>query len=433
MLQYLVILLDDTSVAYCHADNPLTERNLMPLDTLRRAILFGMKENLMIQYVLPEYELPEEYYVVMETIDNVKILGGGWRGGGSDTIAVGIETRKSRTRQIVDEPSASRETDVFVYDHVPEQIEAQNIVIRLPFEELMAKRYDIAMLLGAQRTTSAKRRINIVVTDVEKFTDEQIDKYRKALSEWAMVIAVGYNDADKDKSMNNVADEPSASHGGGWRGGGSDIIAVGIETRKSRTRQIADEPYASQVPQVNILTDRLRLKEMHNCNAGVNNITVAPNGRFYLCPAFYYDERMGINNRLNHHKPQHDYSVGDIDAGLQIPNQQLLRLDHAPLCRICDAYHCKRCVWLNQRLTWDANTPSHQQCVLAHLERNASRELQRMLFATHEDGCVPNAADEPSASRVKTNVADEPSASRVIPNEIKEITYLDPFDVREEF
>ena len=42
-MQYLVILLDDTSVAYCHANNPLTERYLMPIETLRKAILFGMK------------------------------------------------------------------------------------------------------------------------------------------------------------------------------------------------------------------------------------------------------------------------------------------------------------------------------------------------------------------------------------------------------
>ena len=50
-LQYLVILLDDTSVAYCHAHNPLTERRLMPLDVLKEGILFGMKHSLMIQFV----------------------------------------------------------------------------------------------------------------------------------------------------------------------------------------------------------------------------------------------------------------------------------------------------------------------------------------------------------------------------------------------
>ena len=73
MLQYLVILLDDTSVAFCHAENPLKERNLIPLDTLKKAILFGMKENLMIQYVYPEYDLPKEYIDVIESIDHTKI------------------------------------------------------------------------------------------------------------------------------------------------------------------------------------------------------------------------------------------------------------------------------------------------------------------------------------------------------------------------
>lgn len=41
MLQYLVILLDDTSVAYCHASNPLTERKLIPLDTLKKQSFLG--------------------------------------------------------------------------------------------------------------------------------------------------------------------------------------------------------------------------------------------------------------------------------------------------------------------------------------------------------------------------------------------------------
>jgi CXXX repeat peptide maturase len=94
-----------------------------------------------------------------------------------------------------------------------------------------------------------------------------------------------------------------------------------------------------------------------------------------------------------------------LESGLQIPNPQLLKLDHAPLCRICDAYHCNRCIWLNQKLTWDNNTPSHQQCVLAHLERNAARTLQQQLRA------------------VGLNAGEE----------IKEIDYLDPFDVREQF
>jgi hypothetical protein len=60
---------------------------------------------------------------------------------------------------------------------------------------------------------------------------------------------------------------------------------------------------------------------------------------------------------------------------------------------------------LNQKLTWDNNTPSRQQCVMAHIERNASKDLSNKLK----------------------------DAGFVLENEIKEINYLDPFDVKEEF
>ncbi len=197
--------------------------------------------------------------------------------------------------------------------------------------------------------------MNISIVDIENFQDNQIEAYKNALSAWSTVLV--------------------------------EQIKVGKQT------------------QFNLLTDRIHLKEMHNCDAGVGNITLAPNGKFYLCPAFYYDEQMGISNRMNHVTKESIRSVGDLENGLDIPNQQLLKLDHAPLCRICDAYHCHRCIWLNQKLTWDANTPSHQQCIMAHLERNASRNLQKKLQA---EGFQVN-------------------------EEIKEITYLDPFEVREQW
>ena len=313
-MQYLVILLDDTSVAYCHADNPLKERRLMPLDTLRKAILFGMKQNLMIQYIYPDDDLPEEYNALIESIDHVKIG-----------------------------------RDVRVYNGVPASLAGKNVVLRLTIGEFIAGQYDIAALLPQVE------RLNICLTDIAAFRDEQAEDYKKAL-----------------ETLN--------------------AVLVNLYKKENPT-------------QVNMLTDRLVLTEMHNCEAGIGNITVAPNGKFYLCPAFYYDEQMGVSNRMNHSTKDASRSVGDLDSGLQIPNKQLLELDHAPLCRKCDAYHCHRCIWLNDRLTMDANTPSHQQCVLAHLERNAGRELQQML----------------AAQGLHTG------------NEIPEIDYLDPFDVREDW
>jgi CXXX repeat peptide maturase len=286
----------------------------MPLDTLRKAILFGMKQNLMIQFVYPDYELPAEYNELIETIDHVKI---------------------------------GREVKIF--NNVPQRIEEDNAVLRLSVAEFIEFQYDIATLLPQAK------RLNICLTDIENFKDKQIEDYKRALATLNAVLLNLYKSAKQ--------------------------------------------------PQFNLITDRLQLTEMHNCEAGVGNITVAPNGKFYLCPAFYYDEQMGISNRMNHKTKDASRSVGDLEQGIDIPNKQLLQLDHAPLCRICDAYHCNRCIWLNQKLTWDNNTPSHQQCVISHLERNASRDLQMKM---QEIGYR-------------------------FENEIKEINYLDPFDVKEEW
>jgi len=330
MLQYLVILLDNTSVAYCHADNPLKERNLMPLETLKKGILFGMKQNLMIQYIFPDYELPKEYVEVLESIDNVKIYPVGCK------PITGIND--------------GNEADVEATNAIPEKVKARNLVLRLTFNEMLNQKDEIAKLFASGA------RINLCITDVEQFTDEQIEAYKQVLNEWNSILL--------------------------------DLYKQG------------------QPPQFNLLTDRMMLDKMHNCEAGVSNITLAPNGKFYLCPAFYYDEQMKVDNQLNHHQPTSDNSVGDLEKGLDIPNQQLLILDHAPLCRNCDAYQCRRCIWLNRKLTWDNNTPSHQQCLMAHLERNASRDLLNNIRKVGE--FMPEI-------------------------DIKEISYLDPFDVRKEF
>lgn len=319
MLQYLVILLDDTSVAYCHADNPLVERKLIPIDVLKKAILFSLKENLMTQFVYPDYKLPEEYNALIDSIDHLKIG-----------------------------------RDIIIYNKIPQKISNSTLVLRLSLEDFIRQCKHIADLLPQVK------RLNICLTDIENFNDAIIDDYKAAL----------------------------------------DVLI---------DAQIAQYK-AGNEPQINILTDRLQLETMHNCGAGDSNITLAPNGKFYLCPAFYYDEKMGISNRLNHHKPSSERSVGDLETGLQIPNPQLLKLDHAPLCRICDTYHCNRCIWLNQKLTWDNNTPSHQQCVIAHLERNASRDLAERL------------------RKLPTFNFEQSGLST-----IEEITYLDPFEVRIEF
>lgn len=74
MLQYLIIILDDTSVSFCQYDNKRKECHIISVDDLKKGILFAMKENLNIQFVYPEYELPQEYKDIINTIDHSNIV-----------------------------------------------------------------------------------------------------------------------------------------------------------------------------------------------------------------------------------------------------------------------------------------------------------------------------------------------------------------------
>lgn len=327
MVQYLVILLDDAGTSYCHYEGGKA-KNLMPLDTLRQGILYAMRENLMIQFVYPDYELPQEYKDVIDSIDH------------SDIVSSRCEDVVLRENADVVVFNGWTGIDAYAF------FSGAAYVVRTNKKEL----YEKQELLKSMLAQAA--RLNVVLTDVETFTEEDFEKYKVVLS--------------------SLLDEIEKLY------------------------------VAGKCPQMNILTDRMMLEKMNNCNAGWENITLAPDGRFYVCPAFYLaadDEDFGLGKAK--------YSVGDLENGLDIKNPQLYRLDHAPLCRKCDAYQCKRCVWLNRKMTYEVNTPGHEQCVIAHLERNASREL---------------------LNRIRKHGAFLPEK-----DEIKEIDYLDPFDVKEEW
>lgn len=314
MIQYIVILLDDTSTSFCHYTNEKADRRLIPLQTLKDSICYAMKENLNIQFVYPNYKLPTEYLVVIDSIDHTDIYP-------ADIADI---------------------ADVVVFDSL---VAAKDYAFKENVAYLI--RTDKVSLFNEYKIIGEildkVTRLNVVITDIETFTEDDFVVYESLLS--------------------NLAE---------------------------RVEQI----YVSgKMPQLNLLTDRMMLEKMNNCGAGDTSVTLAPDGKFYVCPAFYLSAD--------------GYTIGDLANGLEIKNSQLYRLDHAPLCRRCDAWQCKRCIWLNRKTTLEVNTPSHEQCVVAHLERNASRKL---LMGIHKHG--------------KFMPGNE---------EIKKIDYLDPFDVKEEW
>ena len=282
----------------------------MPIDTLRKGIRFAMTENLMIQFLYPDHDLPDDIKAEVETIDHSKI-----------------------------KPFQDDETDVAVVNDC-DLCKADGsipIVLRTDKAGFFANQGKIAEML--KKAT----RLNIVINDINTFTDDDFTLYKETLA----------------------------------------ILSKELETLYVEGKS----------PQLNLLTDRMMLRQMNNCGAGETTITLAPNGKFYVCPAFYYEDETD--------------SVGDLEHGLDIKNKQLYKLDYAPICSHCDAWQCKRCVWLNRKTTLEVNTPSHEQCVAAHLERTASKSLL-------------------DAIRTRGTFLPEVEA-------IKEIDYLDPFDKKDEW
>jgi len=127
--------------------------------------------------------------------------------------------------------------------------------------------------------------------------------------------------------------------------------------------------------ELSALTDQIVLRNMNNCNAGSSHLTLAPDGQLYVCPGFYYDFP--------------DNSLGTLDD-FSIPNQQLYEVDHAPVCLECDAYHCKRCVYMHKKSTGEVNTPGREECVASHVERRASQLLARNINPISEAFPVPD-------------------------------------------
>lgn len=312
MLKYLIIQLSDDAVSFCHYPQKKDSQRNIDISDLKKGIFWAMKENVTVQFLYPRRLLSYNYKDVVESIDHVKIVS-----------------------NQCEDFEVARKADIIVFENIKE-IDTETIQPNIAYV-LRGPKEDIFNSVDILKEILAKsNRTNIVITDIEDFSEDDYNLYNTFLGHLITII--------KSEYLNG------------------------------------------HYTQLNLLTDRMLLDDMNNCGAGFESITLAPDGNFYICPAYY----------LSSEQP-----VGNVNDGVNIKNQQLYQIDHAPICRICDAWQCRRCVWLNKKTTLEVNTPSHEQCVVAHIERNASRKL----------------------------LAEIRKIGQFLPDkEISSIDYLDPFD-----
>ena len=293
MLNYLLVILSNSSVPFCyyHGKSLKDKKNsLISLKNLKDAVIFAFKNNLKINFLFPDYKLNKKYEEVINEVEHIKI--------------VPLKLHKTYRYSILVTESSDFKNKEWL-----KSLKEENIILRLQKKHLKKLSAFINALIPKSK------RINLVLLDIEKYTDKDISEYQQQL----------------DKISENILKLKPGKH----------------------------------LPELNFLTDRITLEKMNNCDAGLSHLTLAPNGMLYLCPAFYYD-----NEKNN---------LGKIRNEIDIKNKQILELKYSPICIICDAYQCKRCIYLNKKLTLELNTPSSQQCKLSHAEREVSRLLLNKL------------------------------------------------------
>ena len=114
--------------------------------------------------------------------------------------------------------------------------------------------------------------------------------------------------------------------------------------------------------ELNVLTDILFINQHNNCGAGDKAVTLGPDGKFYVCPAFYGDKT--------------EKDIGNLENGIdEFPNKQLYTQKFAPVCNCCDAYHCVDCVYHNKKYTTEVHIPASSQCQKSWVEKNVSAQI----------------------------------------------------------
>ncbi|WP_242656478.1 radical SAM peptide maturase, CXXX-repeat target family [Ruminiclostridium hungatei] len=212
----------------------------------------------------------------------------------------------------IEDAQSGANTSIAVHDNTAAASSGTSAIsILIVNRENLERLYDFAASLYFQY-----RRVNLVLEDIEHWSDKETESYSRQLDKLLPFIAGTYKKGD---------------------------------------------PF-----ELSVLSDIWELNTMRNCEAGQSSFALAPNGRIYLCPAFYFEDE--------------DNYAGTPEQGIHMKNPQLMELCNAPICSACDVYSCRRCKQLNIKLTGEINTPSRIQCLVSHIERNKSMELQKLLM-----------------------------------------------------
>lgn len=99
----------------------------------------------------------------------------------------------------------------------------------------------------------------------------------------------------------------------------------------------------------------------NDCCSGISDFALAPNGKLYICPGYYF----------NGYQP-----IGSLDSDMNIKELGVLKREKSPQCKTCLNTSCMRCSLDGMKKTKMMNLPSTVFCEIANIENTFRRNLE---------------------------------------------------------
>jgi CXXX repeat peptide maturase len=109
----------------------------------------------------------------------------------------------------------------------------------------------------------------------------------------------------------------------------------------------------------------------YGCECGTNTFTVAPNGKLYTCPAFYFEDK-------------DRFCIGDLDTGFSFDDAREFKIESSKKCNACKNLSCNRCVYINKKMTNEFRVSPEIQCTLSSITQKMADDLKKKLDEKNE-------------------------------------------------
>ena len=125
--------------------------------------------------------------------------------------------------------------------------------------------------------------------------------------------------------------------------------------------------------EINAITHLLYSRYPNDCGAGKNSFSLCPDGNFYICPAYYFDQSMRKYGQ-----------IGNINTGIDDTKLSMI-FKNNHICCNCQAKHCQQCSYQSKKYVGEYIVPTEVECIKSHIELQITKSFVKQLLKENID------------------------------------------------